>query len=279
MQRKWILIVGIVLIIVAMAGFIFKSKIKSGQAGIHIETTPQATVFINGQQVGTTPYDGVRESGEIVLKLVPQSDKVAQSWETKLNLTSGIKTVVRREFGETEGQSSGEILSFEKLPGPEAKLTIVSTPDAAQVLLDGEIRGFTPLPVNSVPEGDHKILITQPGYISREIQARAYGGYRLTIIALLSQDANSQVQQSLDASSSASINDQPKKLMVEILDTPVGYLRVRSEPNKNATELAQLKPGDKVPFLEEKPDWYKIEYGESLQGWISSQYAKKVEEE
>lgn len=277
MSRKWILGSGLFLIIVSFVGFYFKSSFSVGQAGVHIESNPQSVVYIDDQQVGTTPYDGVRESGEIVLKLVPQEKPQNSEWSARVNLVTGIKTVVRHDFGETIGDSAGEILSFEKINGAESALTIVSTPDAAQITLDGENRGFTPLPIKSLSEGDHKIVVTQPGYKDREIQARTYGGYKLTVIALLAQlEAVSDVQE-VTESAVASVE---KKFMVEVKDTPVGYLRVRSNSDKNSPEVFRLKIGAKVPFIDQTEDsqWFKVEYETGKEGWISSQYATKAED-
>ncbi len=278
MTRRIILITSVLLIIIGAGAFVFRSRLNTIQTGIHIETIPQSVVYIDGRQVGTTPYDGVLDPGEITLRLVPQdTSQELTEWNTRLQLTPGIKTVVKREFSLIESQSSGEILSFEKLSGRETRLTIVSTPDAAQVSLDGEIRGFTPLLITSITEGEHKILVALPGYNDREIQAKTFAGYKLTIMAFLSQSPGAQNQEESVASGSASINDATKRSLVEILETPVGYLRVRSEPNKNASESAKLKPGEQVPFLEEKNDWYRIEYSVGKNGWISAEYAKKIE--
>ena len=62
---------------------------------------------------------------------------------------------------------------------------------------------------------------------------------------------------------------------VTILDTPTGWLRVRSEPSTAGTEVAKVDPGKEFPFLEEDGEWYKIEYASGQIGWISSEYASK----
>ena len=64
------------------------------------------------------------------------------------------------------------------------------------------------------------------------------------------------------------------------MDTPTGFLRVRSEPSSIAKEIGQVEPGNVYYFLEQDTvtGWLKIEYEEGKEGWISSQYAKRVEE-
>lgn len=282
MQRKWILIFGIVLIILGIGGFLLRSKIRPAQAGLQIETNPVSTVYINNEQVGTTPYESVRPPGDITLRLVPApTDKNLAPWSTKLNLTEGIKTIVKRDFGETESASAGEVLSFEKLSGGRTSLAVVSSPDSAQITLDGQMRGYTPLPVDPVGVGDHKLVVSQAGYQDREIQARAESGYKLTVIAMLAQKPQEALE-SGEASESGQVAGESTsdltQSMVQILDTPTGFLRVREKPTSASTESAQVKPGNKYPFIEQndKGDWYKIEYTKGKQGWISAQYAKKV---
>lgn len=277
MQRKFLLAIGIILVFLGIGGVFVKDKLMPSQSGIQIETNPQSTVYINGEEVGTTLYQAERPSGEIILRLVPiATDGTALSpWGTKVNLTAGVRTVVKRDFGETESDSAGEVLSFEKISGKTTSLAVVSWPDSAEVLVDGTSRGFTPLKVNELPVGEHKIAVSRQGFATREITARSESGYKLTVEAFLKQLEEEPVQG--EATESA----KPKEEAIEILDTPTGFLRVRAEPATSATESAQVKPGEKYPYLDKTSgaDWFKIEYEEGKEGWISAQYAKKVEKE
>lgn len=272
-SRKILLVAGVVLILLGVAGFFLRSKLFPGKAGLLIETTPQSTVFLDGEQVGTTPYSVVRNSGEVTLRLVPQADgTILAPWGAKVRLIENVKTIVRREFGETESASSGEILSFEKIAGQSAQLAIISTPDSAQITVDGEVRGFTPVKISSISVGEHKIVLSHPGYKEREISSRAEAGYKLTIDAILAQI---EEHEGGEATPSGGL----QKTQIEVLDTPTGFLRVRMEPATTATEAAQVKPGKKFALLEESTDkkWFKIEYEKGKQGWVSAQYAKKTD--
>lgn len=274
MGRKILLITGFFLILLGIGGFFLRSKLFPGKAGLFIETKPSATVFVDGEQVGTTPYETVRNSGEVTLRLVPQADgTLLAPWGAKVRLIENVKTIIRREFGETESASSGEILSFEKIAGQSAQLTVISTPDSAQITVDGEVRGFTPVKINSISVGEHKIVLSHPGYKEREISGRAEAGYKLTADITLAQIE--EVQEGVEATPSGGL----QKPQIEILDTPTDFLRVRMEPTTTATEAAQVKPGQKFTLLEESTDkkWFKIEYEKGKQGWVSAQYAKKVE--
>ncbi len=72
------------------------------------------------------------------------------------------------------------------------------------------------------------------------------------------------------------VPDPPKPFII-IEDTPTGFLRVRMEPSTTATEAGRVNPGEKYTILEEDNGWYEIEYDEEKTGWVSGQYAEKVE--
>ncbi len=57
-----------------------------------------------------------------------------------------------------------------------------------------------------------------------------------------------------------------------ILETGVGWLRVRSEPSLNGTEVARVNVGDTLSVLEESPGWVKIKVDDTTEGWVSDTY-------
>ncbi|MFS6568009.1 PEGA domain-containing protein, partial [Staphylococcus aureus] len=115
-----------------------------------VDTSPVSGVYINGNYLGKTPFTTSQAAGEITLKLVPTiTDQNLLPFETKITLSQGIQTVVRREFGNTEDTSSGDILSFESQGDTTAGLIVISTPDNAQVSVDGVPRGFAPYKTGS----------------------------------------------------------------------------------------------------------------------------------
>lgn len=273
MEKIWkIILIMVGLLVLIFAIFFGLSFFKPRKAGIRIETTPAAAVFIDGVRVGKTPYEATRNSGEIDLKLVPEStDTGPTEFETKILLSSGIKTIVKRTFAKTFEASFGEIVSFEKTGG-KASIAVVSDPDSAQVSIDGKAYGFTSFKTSSVTIAQHQIVISAPGYLEATMAVQPVAGYKLTIIAKLAQGATPVQTPSPTPTSKL-------KQMVEILTTPSGFLRVRESANTNSEELARVKPKDKFVLLEEdlKTGWYKIEYEEGKEGWVSGEYAKKVD--
>ena len=57
-----------------------------------------------------------------------------------------------------------------------------------------------------------------------------------------------------------------------ILDTGLGWLRVRDEPGLNGTELTKVNVGEKYEVLEEQSEWVKIKISDDVEGWVSSTY-------
>jgi len=263
-----------VVIIVALAFFLI-GYYKPKPAGLAVRSTPDSNVYINNKLVGRTPIDTTLDPGNITLKIIPDGGLIP--YESKINLVSGVKTVVKREFADTEPGSSGEIVSFEKETGTTAGLVVVSTPDNAQINLDGVSKGFSPVKLTSVVQGEHQLTIKSPGYIDRNLTLRTVSGYKLTVLVQLSK-----------------IPDPPKeevktetRTFIEILKTPTGFLRVRSEPGSGGAEIDQVIPGDKFLLLETdiSTGWYKIQLEAAVPGlpdgrvgWVSNEYATQSAE-
>ncbi len=66
---------------------------------------------------------------------------------------------------------------------------------------------------------------------------------------------------------------------VEILPTPTGFLNVRSGPSTQFEKLRQVKPGETYDLVSQdlEKGWYEIRINEKLTGWVTKQYAKKIE--
>lgn len=281
MKKK---IITIVLFLVGL-GTIFVSVLvyigffNSKGSGLLIDTEPASSVYINGKLEGKTPFEQDMEAEELMLRLVPEGN--LPSYETKVRLEPGVKTVVKRSFNQDEELTSGATVSFEKTEDGQSLVTIVSIPDNTQVFLDGKAQGFTPLRTKTT-EGEHQLQVSSVGYLDKQLPIKAYNGYKLTAVVKLSKD------NSPPPTPEAVLSEQTQNLeQVEIKDTGTGFLRVRKEPNSNSEVLGQVTPGQRYDVLEENSSWYKIEvellvYGDNggiptkIQGWVSGEYAEKV---
>lgn len=279
-MKKTVIIIAI--LIVAVAGIFlalyFLGLLNPKSAGLLVSTTPKATVYIDGVRVGQTPYEAVRKAGEIVVKLVPDvQGQTLASYESKISLVSGVQTVITRDFGVTENESGGAVISFERIGAGEVELASVSWPDNAEVSIDGQIRGFTPYKTSSLASGDHTLLITADGYLPRELSVKTHQGYKLTAQVRLAKTELGPTPTPFASSPTPSPSPTPApKVQIKILDTPTGFLRVRSGPSASEVEVGRVTPGQVYTVIEKSEDnaWYKIEYKKGSFGYISAKYAQ-----
>lgn len=279
---------------------------KKKKAGLYIKTTPKATVFLNEIQQGTTPFDKEDlKAQEYKVKLEPEGDLV--SWEGRVSLVAGRKTVINREFAASEALSSGYVLTLEQSTDKEtASLTIITDPDNSVITLDGEPRGFAPITIKELKAGDHLLLVTSSGYKEKRLELKLIQGYRLNASLKLAQSeemeeeeeeeeateagkkkeekpSSAEASESKEATISASLEgeDEMERPYVKIKETGTGWLRVRSDPvyqADNSNEVAKVEVGGVYKFLDQtESGWYQIEYEEAESGWISGQYAEKYD--
>lgn len=271
--RNILMIFGAILTVLGITLFLI-GYLKPQPAGILVDTSPTSDVFIDDILAGKTPFQETHQSGQITLKLVPLiTDQNLLPFETKINLTSGIQTVVRREFGDTEDDSSGDIISFDPDSGQGASLVVVSTPDNAQVSLDGIPRGFAPFKTDTISPATHQITVRAPGYSDRVMTVNTKQGFRLNLFAKLAKIKEAPLPAATPKSPTQTVT---------ILTTPTGYLNVHTKPGAGTNNIGQVKPGDKFPYLgsDQTTGWYEIQFEASaaglpngITGWITNQYA------
>lgn len=250
---------------------------KPKPSGISIDSVPVSSVYINNRFAGKTPYKKMLEQDTISLKLIPDGITV-EAYETEVNLTPGVESVVKYEFREVNEYSQGYVLSFDKDPAKGTSLVVITEPQNAQVFLDGAVKGLSPYKSSSITPSRHTLSIKLADYLERNLTINVQEGYRLSIFLKLGKNP---------PPTPSPTPEMTAKTYVEILDTPTGFLRVRTEAGTKGEEIAEVKPGSKYLFLEEDSvsGWYKIQYSEpkaglpdGIQGWVSNQYSKKVEE-
>ncbi len=282
MLKKIILIIGILLLLGGLflgVRFILNQQKQQGKAGLQVKSEPAASVFLDNRFLVITPFEDRIEHGEYILKLIPESTATTTvSWQSKVNLNPNILTFVNRELGSSDLNSSGEIISLEKINGKDTEISLVTNPDGAQIQIDGQDKGTAPLLLRNVEPGDHEITVSSPGFVSRSVKVKVTVGFRLIVniqLALSSDKTSVEKTSAIDEKENKPTEELTKPY-VEILDTPTGWLRVRTNPSTSASEAARVKPKEKYSLLEEQEGWYKIKL-QDLEGWISATYAKKYE--
>ena len=291
-MRKFVLPVIALVLVLGVGGFIIKQKfLQPAQAGLQVSSNPTATIFLDDKEMGMTPNEWQNlKPGEVTLKLVPQSTATTYfPWETKIKLINGMVAVVNREFGETESASAGEVMTVEKIADKKsASLAVISIPDSAVVTLNNETKGFTPVNLDGLTEGNFEVRVSANGYKERMIRVKLVNGHKLMVNVKLAEEKKEETGETEEEEAEVTGTPTPKaavtpqttpppKPYVLIKDTPTGWLRVRIEPSTTATEAAKVNPGEMYSLLDEESGWYKIEYQEDEEGWISGQYAEKYE--
>lgn len=288
MLKKLLIGLSLLSLTVFLTGCTLPGRKKSA---LSVSTTPQATIFLDGEHLGQTPYYNEKlKPGDYVLKIVPESSGQALNpWEGRVTLSPGILTVVNRELGLTQDSSSGEVLSFEPSADKKAtSISVVTTPDGAVVNLDGEPKGFAPISLDNTTEGDHILLISSPGYQDKTIKAKTVKGNKLIVSVQLARavavpivDDEPQQEATPAASPKASPKTgsaaTPAKPYVTIDSPDTGWVRVRAKASTASEELTKVDHGESFPLVDEQSGWYQIEYATGKNGWISGKYAEKFE--
>lgn len=280
------------LIVLCTGFFLSGCSLKKTPAALQINATPVvANVFIDGKLLGKTPYQGSDwKESEVAVKLIPDSTTTPlASWEGKIKLTSGVLTLIERDFAVTENESSVEILTLEKIKDKKiSSLSVISDPDGSLITIDGEAKGFTPLLIDQIGVGDHQITIAKEGYVEKTVKAKTIAGFKLIVNVKLAQKPESQTATAsgtpmptpkvgkVTPTTAPRVTSLPGQKQVLIKDTPTGWLRVRMEPSTTATEAAKVNPGEKFPLIDEQSGWLKIEYEIGKEGWVAGQYATKI---
>lgn len=256
--------------------FIIIRNFTPKKGGIFVDSSPEANVFINDEYVGKTPFKKTYEKGTVKVKIETNQEN-DNSYLVEVNIVPGIESIVKYDFKNTKEESSGFSLSLDKDNEKSTSAVIITDPDNSQIFIDDSLKGFSPTKSN-VGFGKHKITIKKIDYVDKIVTVNVLQGYKLTLYVKLAKAP----QESPSPIPTPSI-----KTYIQILDTPTGFLRVRTEAGSNGEEIAEVKPGTKYLFLAEDAEtgWYKIQYSEpkaglpdGIQGWVSNQYSKKVEE-
>ncbi len=297
-KRKVILLLFLCIIFAGFVGarYLFLNN-QNVYGRLKVVSSPSAAVFVDNTPAGRTPFENKYKVGEYTVKIIPEEgDKQIATWQGKVKIFKNALTYVNRELGSSDNTSAGEILTIEKMSkNPEnpslGEIFVETEPSGAIINLDNDEKGVAPFTLERVLKGDHELSAVLPGFLNRTQKVNITSGYRLNVSFKLALDPSQEKPiASASASPSASLTASPSaklipsktvkpnaKVIVEIQDTPIGFLRVRAEPAITASESAQVKPGEKYDLLEEVTGWYKIKI-QTGSGWVSSDYAVKKEE-
>lgn len=303
MKRKIGFFIGILVIILLLLGLVkYFGGMKPKEGFLTVHSAQSASVFLDNKHIGRTPVQKYSVApGDFSVRIVPESTVTPlASWQGSVKIQSGILTFVNVTPGESEFATAVETMWLEKISSKVSELDVVTNPDSATISLDGASKGVTPLSIPNVTPGPHTLAIASVGFVSSNTKIQTTAGFKLSaVIKLALSGAPQEASPSptpvvgsptptgkttpaptgklTPTPTKAASSADPSKPFVTIKDTPTGFLRVRMEPSTQASEAARVNPGEKYHIEEEKTGWYQIKYDGTNKGWISGQYATKIE--
>lgn len=300
MKKKLLIVIGLVIIFIVVIFIRFFWIDRQNASGrIKILSSPAATIFINDVAIGKTPFEiSNQKVGEYSIKLIPdEADKNTVSWEGKIPVYKNTLTYVSRELGTSELTSAGEILTVvpmeEKPDGNNGEVLIETDPPGAIIYLDNDEKGIAPLKLDNVPAGDHELAVYMPGFFRRALKIKVEKGYQVKASFKLALDqthksleseleavrkqASAEAQQKEESEDEETTEETTESTTIEILDTEVGYLNVRSEASVNGDIVTTVNPGEQYEYTDEENGWYYITVEDGSVGWVSGDYVEVVE--
>jgi len=244
------------------------------KSAIEINSYPVAKVYLDGKEVGMTPYKNRSLlPKDVEVKLVT-NDK---EWSKKIKLQNNISTVIDWEFGKNSENSGGYILYLEKTGDKnKAGIMINTNPGKSTVVIDNEVKGLSPIRISNIGEGDKHLALSFPNHKTIDIFLKAVLEYQLVVDAVLPEE-EVLIEKEEERTENLELLNNVSVVNIKIKETETGWLRVREASSSASKEIGRVYPGEIYPLIEEKTDWYKIDLGNKKSGWISSSYGEKNE--
>lgn len=268
-------------------------------AGLEINTSSTATVYLGEKNLGTTPLSNQNIApGTYTLRIIP-IDTTLAPYEATLDMKPAVSTIITRTFGTTALDSFGNTLSLIPDQVGKAVVSVVTDPDTANLTIDGVPSGFTPLSKREITPGSHELIIGTPGFAEQKIPINTAKDYNLLVNVKLKAESitlTPPIPSPIASSSAEIILTSPVPLSsplassiasptltldppyVTVSDSPdvqsSGGLNVRKEPSSTADPLGKAKIGEQLKYLGETTTagWHKVEFEGSV-GYVSAKYA------
>lgn len=231
-------------------------SISGAKASLQITSDPQAKIIINGTDFGQTPFFSDQLSANQTYQINIQTNSGGHVEE--LRLLPNTLSIINRQLSLEDQKSQGETVSLAK--GVNG-LKVISFPVASHVFIDGEFKGNTPINIDNLSLGDHRVTVKKEGFVERLVRVHIQANYSVIV--------NSQ----LATVDSPKTNPLPR---IVIKDSPTGFLRVRENPDINSTEITQVQPGQEFEVLELNNNFAQIKIDELTTGWVSSEYIQNL---
>ncbi|MGB6647460.1 MAG: serine/threonine-protein kinase, partial [Bacteroidota bacterium] len=151
--RRWLIPSLAVVLALAVIGIVLGDLLTRTETAINVNSIPPgATVHLNGDSIGQTPLERQAvEPGRV-------SVRVARGGLVPKDTTFVIE----------DGQLLAIDFSLEKRIPPAAHISISSLPDTAEVYVDEQLEGQTPLTKRRLTPGEHSIRVEKAGYVAQD---------------------------------------------------------------------------------------------------------------
>jgi hypothetical protein len=192
---------------------------------LDVRSTPSgASIYIDGDYKGVTPkvISGLSEGSHQV--------KVTRSGYNDYTRTTSV----------TAGKTA--TVSATLSPIPQAPVTgsldVSSTPSGANIYIDGEYKGVTPMVISGLPEGEYLVTVTKDGYFEDFRYVVISPGGTSSVSPTLSSHATAIPEYSTSGSSTEGISPIIWLLLVFAVILPAGYL-VHSRKRRLSTQKSE----------------------------------------
>ncbi len=285
MKRKLLLALSILLVVSGLfllVRVIYNFK-DVERGGLQVTANINGRVLLNGKLIGDIPVRKIDQQdtvavGNYELRIEPQDTTLA-AYTTRVQINGGVLTAVDKTF--LPGSlGSAYTLTLEKSSSRKPQIEITSIPDGAMVTIDSVSMGVTPFKSDALSSSEHEVEIQKEGFAKKTIRVKTVENHVLVVSTNLGTGEIGSIPQqtaptSTQPSITPSVTPQSTANNIVILDTPNGFLRVRSGAGTGFGEVARVKPGESYKLISEQQGWYEIQVDSATSGWISAQYAKK----
>lgn len=279
-MKKFLLIsIPLLLAVAIFIGFAFFYNRSTDKGALQVTANPKSNVYLNGQLIGQTPLckcelPDMLPVGEYTIRVTPLQSGY-EPFESKVTVGKTVLTVLDRTFGKGP-TGEGSIITLSPLEDKEAsELSVLSFPQGASVLVDNGMQAETPYTYKNLTISDHDVKLGKTGYREKLVRIRTAAGYRVTTLVFLGVNPDGLAQTPTSAVSPTASPSAAIAQKVRVLQTPNGFLNVRSQPSTAAGIVTRLNTGDIVDLVSEQEGWYEVRLSDGTTGWISNQYARK----
>jgi len=280
------LLFGLSILLVASGLFLFVQVLFSfknvEKGALQVTANIKSRVYLDGNLIGDTQLckcnqNDTLQAGEYDIRIEPH-DTTYSAYTTRVRINGGVLTAVDRTF--LPGSlASSYVLTLEKSQSQKGELVVTTIPEGAMVTIDSVASGATPFTTDTLSASEHELEIQKQGFAKKTIRIRIVEGHKLIVNATLGTEGGGEEATTTPTPSETPDEDitpsPTEQETVTILDTPNGFLRVRSGAGTTFSEITRVDSGETFDLLDEETGWFEIQVDSDTTGWISSQFAEK----